>query len=79
MFETEKLKGRIKEKFGTQKAFAEALGISESTLCRLLMEGLDWKASTMTKAVDLLEIPASQVNDYFFTVRVSKVKQEETS
>ena len=32
MFNYDKLKGRIVEKFGTQMAFSKALGVSERTL-----------------------------------------------
>lgn len=75
-FKTDKLRGRIVEKFGDQKTFAEALGMTESMLSRLLNSGKDWKGAFLLKAIDLLEIPSSQVNDYFFEPMVSKEKQE---
>lgn len=78
-YKTNKLKARIIEKFGDQKTFAAALGMSESMLSRLLNEGKDWKGSMLMKAVDLLEIPATQVDAYFFEPVVSKEKpQKET-
>lgn len=75
-FKTDKLRGRIVEKFGDQKTFAEALGMTEAMLSRLLNSGKDWKGTFLLKAIDLLEIPSSQVNDYFFDPMVSKEKQE---
>lgn len=75
-FKTDKLRGRIVEKFGDQKTFAEALGMTEAMLSRLLNSGKDWKGTFLLKAIDLLEIPSSQVNDYFFEPMVSKEKQE---
>ena len=72
-YETAKLKARILEKYGNQKNFAEALGTDESTLSRYLA-GREWKASTMIKAAELLEIPAEQVGAYFFETKVSKDK-----
>lgn len=75
-FKTDKLRGRIVEKFGDQKTFAEALGMTEAMLSRLLNSGKDWKGTFLLKAIDLLEIPSSQVNDYFFEPAVSKEKQE---
>ena len=72
IYKTEKLKARIVEKFGDQKSFAEALGMTESMLSRLLNEGKDWKGSMLMKAVELLEIPATQVDSYFFEPAVSK-------
>jgi len=77
VYKTEKLKSRIVDKFGTQKAFAEALGMSEPTLSRLLTNGQDWKASMIMRAIELLEIPSAQVDAYFFEPVVSKEKQEE--
>lgn len=76
-YKTDKLKARIVEKFGDQKSFAKALGMTEATLSRLLNEGRDWKGSMLMRAVELLEIPAVQVDSYFFEPTVSKVKQTE--
>lgn len=76
-YKTDKLKARIVEKFGDQKTFAEALGMTESMLSRLLNEGKDWKGSMLMKAVDLLEIPSTQVDSYFFEPAVSKGKLDE--
>lgn len=78
-FKTDKLRGRIVEKFGDQKTFAEALGMTEAMLSRLLNSGKDWKGTFLLKAIDLLEIPSSQVNDYFFEPAVSKKKQKEST
>lgn len=77
IYKTDKLKARIIEKYGDQKSFAEALGMTEPTLSRLLNEGRDWKGSMLMKAVELLEIPAVQVDSYFFEPVVSKEKQKE--
>ena len=75
-YKTDRLKTRIIEKFGSQKEFAETLGMSEPTLSRLLNEGGEWKGSMLMKAVELLEIPAVQVESYFFESEVSKRKPE---
>lgn len=73
-YKTEKLEARIVEKYGTHKAFCEALGIAESTLSRYLNEGRDWKGSTLMQAVSLLEIPPDEINAYFFDPRVPQTK-----
>lgn len=75
-YKTEKLKARIAEKFGTQKAFCEAAGMTESTLSRYLSTGRDWKGSVLIKACKLLDIPATEVDLYFFDPDVSKRKRE---
>lgn len=76
-FKTEKLKARIIEKYGDQRTFAKALGMTEPTLSRLLNEGRDWRGSMLMKAVELLEIPAVQVDSYFFEPAVSKEQPKE--
>lgn len=73
-YKTDKLKARIIEKFGDQKSFAEAMQMSEATLSRYLATGQDWRGSMMMKAIDLLEIPSTQVDSYFFEPAVSKRK-----
>lgn len=77
-YKTDKLKARIVEKFGDQKTFAEAMGMNESTLSRYLASGSDWRGSLMMKAIDLLEIPSTQIDSYFFDQEVSKEKPKET-
>lgn len=78
MFDTERLKARIVEKYGNQKTFAEALDIEESTLSRYL-SGREWKGSTMLKAIRLLGIPSGEIELYFFTPTDAKMHPEEVS
>jgi plasmid maintenance system antidote protein VapI len=73
-YKTDKLQSRIIEKFGTQAAFAEALGIDKSTLSKLINEGREWKGSKMMKAVEVLEIPAEEIDSYFFTPSVEELQ-----
>lgn len=65
-----KLLGRIAEKCGTQRDFAEKLGISEMMLSKKLNNQSQWKQLEMEKACEVLEIPKEEVSLYFFTVRV---------
>ena len=77
-YETNKLKTRIIEKFGSYAAFAEKLGMEKSTLSKLINEGREWKGSTMMKAVELLEIPATEIESYFFTPAVEVIQPSRT-
>ena len=70
MYNLNKLKGRIIEKFGTQRNFAKAMGMSERTLSLKLDNQVDWKQSEIGKACELLEIPKEEIADYFFTLKV---------
>jgi len=75
-YKTDKLQSRIIEKFGTQAAFAEALGIDKSTLSKLINEGREWKGSKMMKAVEVLEIPAEEIDSYFFAPVVEELQPQ---
>jgi len=71
LFNTDRLKERIIEKYGTQKAFADALGVNKSTVNRYL-SGREWKGKNLLKAARLLDIPAEQIDAYFFEPKVVK-------
>ena len=70
-YQTDKLEARIVERFGTQKAFAQAIGASRSAVCRYIKEGRDWRGSTLIKAIRVLEIPEDEIEAYFFEPRVT--------
>lgn len=67
-FDYSKLKGRITEKVGTQKAFAELLGITEGTLTSKLLGYTYFSQDEIMKSVNILEIGEENVSKYFFTV-----------
>lgn len=61
-----KLRGAIREKFGTQNAFAEAMGLSKCVLSRKLLGKREWLLAEVQAACRLLEIPADRIGEYFF-------------
>ena len=61
-----KLKGKIKEVFGTNKNFAEAMGMDLSSLSAKLNNKSPWKREEIEKACELLHIPIEDVYLYFF-------------
>jgi hypothetical protein len=61
-----KLKGRIVEKFGTQAAFAAALGWRNALLSAKLNGKSQWSFTEVMKACELLEIPLNEAHLYFF-------------
>ena len=69
-----KLRGKIKEVFGTQEAFADALGMDCATLSGKLNNKADWKREEIEKACQLLSIPIQQLHEYFFTSKVAKTQ-----
>lgn len=61
-----KLRGRIKERYGTQAAFAYAMGLNPSTLSSKLRGKTDWTRGGIEKACELLDIDWKDIPDYFF-------------
>jgi hypothetical protein len=61
-----KLREEIKKVFGTQKAFAEAMGINVATLNLKLCSKATWTLDEIEKACALLNIPTEKIGEYFF-------------
>ena len=65
-FNYSKLEGKIKEMYGTQMRFSEAMNMSERTLSLKLNNKLPWKQTEILRACDLLKIGVKGVHLYFF-------------
>lgn len=74
-FNYSKLKGKIVEKFGTQAAFAKALGVSQRTLSLKMQSKIYFRQDEINKAMHLLEIPLDDTREYFFTTKVQEDNQ----
>ena len=61
-----KLKGKITEKFGTQKEFAKAMKITENSISRKLKNQSEWTQAEIYNGATLLDIPYAEIGDYFF-------------
>lgn len=61
-----KLRGAIREKYGTDKALAEAAGMRPSCLSRCLNGHRQWRGDEMAKVCQALDIPLSDVYLYFY-------------
>ena len=66
-FNYAKLLGKIVEIFGTQRRFAEAMGLSERTISLKLNGKMGWKQAEIVKASSVLSIPENSIVEYFFT------------
>lgn len=71
-YDYRKLRGRIKEKFGTQSEFSKKLGLSEVSVSNKLNNIVDWGQEEMENAISILEIPNTDIYAYFFTHEVEK-------
>ena len=67
MFDTNRLKGRIVERFGTLNSFAEAAGVNPGTLTSRLKGRSYWDQKEIMKIASLLEISDGELVGYFFT------------
>lgn len=70
-----KLRGLIRERYKTQEAFADAMGMDRSTLSMKLNGKSEWSRIEIENACALLEIQIKEVYAYFFTEKVWKTKQ----
>lgn len=77
MFDYSKLYGRIKEVYGSQEAFADAMGISRTNVSELLNGKVHWKPDKVAKACDLLGIPLTEAHLFFYTLKVVESRPEE--
>lgn len=75
-YDYRKLKGRIVEIYGTQKAFASAMGWSERTLSLKINGERYWKQPDISKACTLLKIQGEDVEIFFFSQMFNKIEQK---
>ncbi len=68
IFDFSKLRGRIKEKLGSEANFAEKIQISPASLSSKFNNRSDFSASEISRASDedVLDIPINEIGEYFF-------------
>lgn len=71
-YDYSKLRGRIKEKFGTQENFATALKLSATALSQRLNNISKFTQDEIVLACQLLQIRDADAFDYFFTRKIQK-------
>ena len=70
MFNYSKLIGRIIERYGSRRAFAKAMNVSERTLSLKLNDIVSFKSREIYQICQLLCIDISEIPAYFFTTKV---------
>jgi len=71
-FDYSRLRGRIRECFGTEAAFAAEMHMGRVSLSQRLNNILEFSAPEMLSACNLLNIPTVEIPAYFFTLKVQK-------
>jgi len=66
-FNYNKLRGMFRETFKTQAEFAEALGMSATSLSEKLNNKVQFTQKEIVNSVDLLTIEKEEIPAYFFT------------
>lgn len=66
MFDYSKLRGKIREVYGTQFDFAEAMGMSAVSLSEKLNNKTQFTQKEIDKACELLQIKKEEIPIYFF-------------
>lgn len=69
-YDYSKLKGRIIEKCGTLGEFAKRMSLSDKTIGLKLDQLRPFTAKDIEKAVAVLDLDRSEINLYFFTLKV---------
>ena len=68
IFDYSRLRGKIKEKFGTQDNYADAIGIGRVSLSQRLNNYLEFSQKEMFKSAEVLDFPSTEIPYYFFSV-----------
>lgn len=61
-----RLREKIQQLFGTQKAFAEEMGWNVATLNLKLNGKVDWSRTDILRVCNVLDIAMDEVKEYFF-------------
>ena len=69
-FDYSKLRGRIRERFETQKHFADALEVAVNTLSFKLNNKVSWTQREILISCRLLNIEEIEMASYFFKEKV---------
>lgn len=68
-FDYSKLKGKITERFGNQRAFGKFLGKSDTYVTRYLTGLSEFSQSIMILWAEALQIEPTEFNEYFFCLK----------
>ena len=71
VFDYSKLRGRIVEKYGSQRQFADAAGVSEQTITSKMNGRVAISQEDVVNWSELLDIEANDIGVYFFAYKLS--------
>ena len=68
-FDYSELRGLIRSKFGTQKNYAKAIGISITSLQERLSNKVPFRQTEIVRTKQLLNLSVERLAEIFFTVK----------
>ncbi len=71
VFDYSKLRGRIVEKYGSQRQFADKVGVSEQTITSKMNGRVAISQEDVVTWSELLDIEAVDIGAYFFAYKLS--------
>jgi hypothetical protein len=69
IFDYAKLRGAIREHFGTEGSYAKAIGRSPNYVSKVFQGKSCFSAADISKSADVLGIERDEIGIYFFTKR----------
>lgn len=75
-FDYNKLKGKVKEKIGTQTNLAKKLEIDETTMSNKFNNNTYFTQVEIIKICTILDIKFSDISRYFFNLKVRENEQK---
>lgn len=75
IFDYARLRGAIRECFGTERAFAYAIHRSHNYLSNCFQGRSNFDALDVLNAATVLKIPKNEIGDYFFTRKEETVAE----
>lgn len=69
-FDYSKLKGKIIEKYGTQREFAKEFGVSKNSFSMKMNNKISFSTNDILKITNMLNIDKDDISSYFFTQKV---------
>lgn len=75
-FDYSALRGKIREQFGTERNFANAIGMNPSTLSQKLSNKLEFSQQDIMDCLKALHMGSDFIKPYFFTLKVAKWQKE---
>ena len=71
-YDFSKLRGKIKEKLGSESEYAKLLNLSNSSISAKLQSQVPFSLKEIEITINRLDIPVVEISDYFFIKKVEK-------